>query len=241
MRLAVRDGASEVVDEVAAKDVPLARPVPSRVDRPRVARLENDVVDVVVRNQMLVAAVEDRAVRRVMDAAADDRIAAAVQRHARRIDALEASEIIDLAINDPVVAVRQRPPVASVHVDAAASDGADRAVRDRHVAAVAADDESLSLDARDRAVRDQDVLAGVKLKSVAAAEGEGLAADDLVRAIVEIKEGGLPVDEAERSIRRVGRRNEVESFRRAVNEPFAGGIEELARVDGVVAALLRAP
>ena len=126
--LAVRDRAPEVVDAVSDDLVALARPVAPSVKRTRVARLLHDVEDVVPFDQMLVAAVDDRRMGRVVDATADDLVAAAVHRDARRVYALQEGEARDVAPDDAVAALRESAPVAAVQRDAPPPDVAYDAV-----------------------------------------------------------------------------------------------------------------
>ena len=126
--LAVRDRAPEVVDAVSDDLVALASPVAPSVKRTRVARLLHDVEDVVPFDQMLVAAVDDRRMGRVVDATADDLVAAAVHRDARRVYALQEGEARDVAPDDAVAALRESAPVAAVQRDAPPPDVAYDAV-----------------------------------------------------------------------------------------------------------------
>ena len=72
VRLAVGHRIAEVVDVVADDTVRLGREVAPRIDGAGIAGLADHVPDLIPRDEMILAIVDDRAVRRRVDAAATD-------------------------------------------------------------------------------------------------------------------------------------------------------------------------
>ena len=236
----VRHRLPEVVDVVSRDDVAAARPVASGVERSRVPRLLHDVEHVVVRDEVLVAAVDDRGMRGVVDAAADDLVAASAERDARRVDALHEREAMDVAPDHSVAALREALPVASVEDDSASADVAHHAVRDDDSCAVRADLDAGPRDALDGAVRDQHVVAVAENEPRAASERDGASAQRLAAAVLEQQHGVVAPRERHGPCGDVSAGRDEEEGP-AVEYPLARGVEEAAVVDGVEAALLLPP
>ena len=125
------------MDEVAPQDVALRRPVAPRVERPGVARLQQDVVDVIGLEEHVVALPEDRCVRGVPYFATAEDVAAALQPDATGVCPAEDAEVMDAAVLNDRSRWREGTSVATGKTDAARAAVRYFAVGHRRVPGVA--------------------------------------------------------------------------------------------------------
>ena len=108
--------AARVMDEIVADPIPPESVVPPGVDRADIACLKRDVMDLVELDQVLVASVQDRAVRVIVDQVVRRPQPHALEENRRHVTLRPSTLMLEMAVLHEMPTRLQRPAIAPAQV-----------------------------------------------------------------------------------------------------------------------------